>query len=325
MAKVDYHRMYETIFDNPDEEDEKYFVAAGRPIRALRLYNFATNHAEIQESHKVGLYEQIIRPMRGETNYWIQLIGYASKKGNAAYNRNLSLQRCNEVKKYILTGPNKLYVAEFRNSIGQGADLSPDAVTDDFGYWRSVKVYVHKGSPPPPPKPNPKPIEPPKKVVQNFSIKMMEGASISLFKALGRDAYVFQIRDTDKNTARCFHYLGTSLGLGGGMPLSLSGESDPVPFTATSDVALTVDDFDDVLINLKQEPGAAFGSDSIRGNFFVSFGARVDNRVFLLKMTEIKPDFIKISANMGLSLFAGVSISFGRLRLIDCPQSPYEA
>ncbi len=183
MAKADYHRMYENIFDNPDGEDERYFAKAGRPIRALRLYNFVTDHAEIRDSHKQGLYEEIIRPMRGEHGYWIQMLGYASKIGDPNYNRNLSLLRCNEVQKYIVTGPNKLYVAEFRSSIGRGADLSQDAATDDFGYWRSVKVFVHKGTPPPAPKPEPVPI-PPTTFTQHFQIRLLGGQSISLWKIL---------------------------------------------------------------------------------------------------------------------------------------------
>ncbi|QRR03009.1 hypothetical protein [Dyadobacter sandarakinus] len=321
MAKIDYQFDYEDIFANQDAEDEKYFSENGLPIRALRLYNFKTDVAQLIDNHKVGIYNHIYMPMRSQTDYWINLVGYASKIGNRSHNMNLSLQRCAEVQKEIVTGKNRLYVAEFRKTVARGSDASPDNPGDDFGYWRSVKIYVHKGAPPPPlPAPKP-PVS--RLVTQRFALKMMGGQSLSLFKFLGRDEYVFQIKDVDSGAVRCFLYRGTSVSVGlPGMPVSISGSSDWVPFSTISHFALTVDDFNNVMMGVGQEPGISAGSTSVRGLFYIDFGRMVDSQQFVVRETEIVPPILVLSADTGAGISGSFGKSNGRLRMVTCPKDP---
>ncbi|WP_159470215.1 hypothetical protein [Dyadobacter sp. 3J3] len=320
MAKWDYKFDYENIFENPDTEDEIYFATNGRPICALRLYNFVTDSDKLIENHKVGIYKYIFTPLRSQTDYWINLVGYASKIGDRGYNSDLSLRRCAQVQNEILTGKNKLYVAEFRRKVARGSDASTDAANDDYGYWRSVKIYAHKGAPPPP-NPQPKPVQP-AFVDQKFQIQLMGGQSISLFKMLGRDNYTFKIKNVETNETACFLYTGTSISVGGpGSPVSWSGSGPWAGFTISTRFKMSLDDFNDLTVSLAQQPGVTMGQDSVMGKFILDFN-RNDNKRLVIREVIINPSSVTISSDSGYGISTAISASSGRLRKIECPRDP---
>ncbi|GLU56975.1 hypothetical protein [Dyadobacter frigoris] len=317
MTKVDYKFDFENIFDNPDAEDEKYFAGNGMPVCALRLYNFITGDDKLIENHKLGIYKYIFLPLRSQVDYWINLVGYASKIGDRGYNSDLSIRRCVEVQREILTGRNKLNVAEFRKKVARGSDASTDAADDDFGYWRSVKIYAHKGAPPPP-NIEPKPVLP-AFITQKFAIKMVGGRSISIFKMFGRDNYLFKIKNMETFDTACFFYAGTSVAAGGpGSPVSIAGSGDWVPFTTSSRFKLALKDFNELNIALAQQPGISAGSNSVFGNFMVDFQQN-KNKQFAVRETSINPSTIIISAD-GMGFSTALTASNGNLKMMDCPR-----
>jgi hypothetical protein len=117
-------------------------------LAAARLCNFHTGHASLLHSHIAWL-DSAVKPLAtGLPNPWVDLIGFASRLGNHTFNQKLSFERCEAIRKRVLTyGGSVSFPIEW----GKGDSESVGPLND--GYWRAVEVYVYGFKPPPKPKP----------------------------------------------------------------------------------------------------------------------------------------------------------------------------
>ncbi len=68
---------------------------------AVRLCNFVTKGDFLLISHQNWLDTNLQPTIRSLTTCWIDITGYASKRGNANYNYSLSKRRCESVEKWV--------------------------------------------------------------------------------------------------------------------------------------------------------------------------------------------------------------------------------
>ena len=203
---------------------------------------------------------------------WIDLIGYASKVGNADYKKALSARRLEQVQKYITALKSG---ANFQKETALGAEQSGSDPTNNDGYFRAVEVYVY-GFAPPPLKPR---VEEKKKPTpQKFAIRVVGALSGGIGFA-GADVIAFDIGEPKKGKWRRFIYVGGSVNLEVKVPKVLSalstlgsGVSGPaVSFTTT--VPCEIEDFAGAA-TLYKGPGLGIGPISVGG----SIGLLIDKR-----------------------------------------------
>jgi hypothetical protein len=97
--------------------------------------------------------------VRSQRNYWVDIWGFASKKGNEVSNLLLSEQRCHAVRSEVAQYAQHV---NFKINKPLGEEESEGGEHDNWGKWRRVEIYVFAGPPPPnfkpvPVKPRPKP------------------------------------------------------------------------------------------------------------------------------------------------------------------------
>src|SRR5262249_36799714 len=68
--------------------------------RKKRLIDFQTGKADLQPEHKAWLNE-VLQFISLTTYFYIDIIGYASKIGDAAFNERLSYSRASAVVRYL--------------------------------------------------------------------------------------------------------------------------------------------------------------------------------------------------------------------------------
>jgi hypothetical protein len=120
---------------------------------AARLCNFHTGSADLLPAHIAWLDTTLAPIVRDLPTPWVDIIGYASHLGNAAFNQRLSFNRCETIRRRV-TGynPNVSFPIEW----GKGESESTGGVNDNSGFWRAVEVFVYGFKPAPKPVP-PKP------------------------------------------------------------------------------------------------------------------------------------------------------------------------
>ena len=70
----------------------------GSAVAAARLINFPTGHANLLPTHVAWL-DNIVAPLlKMIDDPWVDLFGYASHLGSAAFNKKLSFDRCESVR-----------------------------------------------------------------------------------------------------------------------------------------------------------------------------------------------------------------------------------
>jgi hypothetical protein len=117
---------------------------------AARLCNFPTGHAMLLPAH-VSWLDSVVSPLlRGLADPWVDLYGYASHLGSPAFNKRLSFDRCEAVRKHIRAYGLKV---SFPTELGVGDSQSTGTALDNSGAWRAVEVYVFRAKPPPKPPP----------------------------------------------------------------------------------------------------------------------------------------------------------------------------
>jgi hypothetical protein len=121
---------------------------------AVRLCNFVTARAELLQSHERWLDAAIAPVVKSFQNPYVNIIGYASRLGDAKANADLSRRRCESVKRRIATYSTKVI---FPLEMGKGEAESGSVERDNDGYWRAVDVYVYGVRAPDPPLPPPLP------------------------------------------------------------------------------------------------------------------------------------------------------------------------
>lgn len=123
-------------------------IITGTPAKlAVRLCNFVTKGDFLLYSHQNWLDTNMQPIVRSLTNCWIDINGFASKRGNADYNYRLSKRRCESVKEWISNYSDKIdfHVPNARGETQSGTDES-----NDDGNWRAVEIYVYGFRPPGP-------------------------------------------------------------------------------------------------------------------------------------------------------------------------------
>ncbi|MDR3493045.1 MAG: hypothetical protein P4L82_00440 [Ancalomicrobiaceae bacterium] len=115
------------------------FTESGRLVGA-RLTQFATGSAELLPAHKDWIDKYFIPKMRANPNAWIDLIGSASRTGNAAKNLDLSGRRIDAVANYITTKyPGMRINLKIKQGDTDAASFKIEAANND-GFWRAVLI-----------------------------------------------------------------------------------------------------------------------------------------------------------------------------------------
>ena len=116
---------------------------------AVRLCNFLSGRSDLLKAHELWLDAYIKPAITSFQAPYVNIIGYASRLGNAKKNRELSQRRCENVKARIAGYSSRVM---FPLELGKGeAESGPDE-RDNNGYWRAVDVFVYgaKVAEPPP-------------------------------------------------------------------------------------------------------------------------------------------------------------------------------
>ncbi len=113
------------------------------PLLSHRLCNFPTGSAVPLGSHTSWMANHLSSLLTKYPDGWIDLFGYASKKGTASGydNQGLSERRREAVKRYILG--NIGGSANFLEQLSFGSSKSTGPANNDDGYWRAVDIYMY--------------------------------------------------------------------------------------------------------------------------------------------------------------------------------------
>jgi hypothetical protein len=220
---------------------------------AARLCNFPTAQAGLLPAHITFLENEVAPVIRNMQGPWVDLFGYASRRGDANFNMALSGRRIDSVKERI-SHYGKTINFQIQKRFGETE--SGPIESDNSGYWRAVEVYVYAQKPQRPP--------PPQLITSTqFEIRVVGGGSASAL--IQADNYFFQIVDLVRRQTAFYFYTGVGLGvsipkLPG--PGSVTKMGPPTKFRTTRSVELYQFNSRAFLV---QDPGATIGSASIGG------------------------------------------------------------
>jgi len=112
---------------------------------AARLCNFETGEAFLKGSHVDFLDSEVRDVIQNMDGPWIDLFGYASRRGEESSNMTLSMNRIKSVMNRI-----SQYKSNVNFQIRQpmGETDSGDNEADNSGYYRAVSVFVYASKPP---------------------------------------------------------------------------------------------------------------------------------------------------------------------------------
>jgi hypothetical protein len=127
-------------------EDIEPITGTGAKV-AARLCNFETNTATLLHSHIKFLDEEVAPVIRQLQGPWVNMWGYASRRGDDKKNMLLSEQRIDAVKRHI-AGYARDVNFQIQTPLGETTSGSDE--TDNSGQWRAVAVHVFAFKPPPP-------------------------------------------------------------------------------------------------------------------------------------------------------------------------------
>ena len=203
-------------------------ITGTRALIGARLCNIPTATSKLLPAHIAWLDNQAIPLVKTRIAPWIDIVGYASKKGDAAFNQRLSIQRCEAASTHIKV---RVPQATFNVEDARGERDSLGDEKNDDGFWRAVDVYVF-GFQPPEPIAMPTPTPPGSR---NFKIRVATGHSLSVPGVDGpqEDAYRFEIVDVARRLSALFNYEGSGLGIPNLTPLffSITGRGPFADFT----------------------------------------------------------------------------------------------
>ena len=176
-----------------------------KPRAAGRLCNFKTGQADLLQDHKDWIDKTVGPIITSLQGTWVDLIGYASKLGNAKSNKALSGRRVDAVRDYIATWKKGI---NFQKEVALGEEQSMGDESNNDGYFRAVEVYVY-GFAPPPLRPR---VEKKNPTLKKFFIRPVSAVSIGIGPA-GVDAVAFDIGEPAKRKWRRFIYTGASMNI----------------------------------------------------------------------------------------------------------------
>lgn len=268
---------------------------------AARLCNFPTGHETLLATHIKWLNEAVAPLVNAVPYSWVDIIGYASHLGNPVFNQRLSFNRCEAVRKQIVTYGTPV---TFPKEWGKGDSESTGAADNNDGYWRAVDVYVYGHLPSPPPRP-PQPPPPNVPSSQKFRIRVFRATGASILVAEG-DTAVFQIVDDTNTQCGLFLYIGggISISIKGitTAPGSIAGAGAFTPFTTTRPVRLAA--FEGAA-SFYQNPGAAWGSHSIGGQAYIAPSSPRLAVMPGVNKTVLNPEVIPVATGSGFGAGLG--------------------
>jgi hypothetical protein len=257
----------------------------GEHLAAARLVNFPTGYSTLLHDHEDWLNANVEPHFTKPEGAWVDLIAYASRRGNSAFNLTLSKSRMESVKNKLLEKAGGADV-EFNRRVWEGDTEDKTVFTDNWGYWRAVEVYVYGGSKPAIP-PKIEPIPPPSGGFPTSSHWKARIHSIFSFSwniagpkfkgwsppaGIGGDIVFFEIVDLDNKRESFFSYTGGGAGMGTPSPpgiwafipsTSLAGAGPFKEFETSAPVS--VEDFDGAAA-LKITRGASWFGNTVGGS-----------------------------------------------------------
>lgn len=271
---------------------------------AARLCNFVTSEAKLLTSHIQYLDTEVAPVIKGMIGPWVDLFGYASRRGNSAFNTVLSEQRIKAVKERIATYAENV---NFQQQTGFGDSQSGPDASDNSGYYRAVDVMVYATKPPP----RPVPVAPKPPEATKFEIRVVGGGSASI---LGQaDNFFFQITDLIRKKTCFFFYTGVGIGISIPKipgPGSVTKAGPPTKFTTSRPVELY--NFN-TRAQLYQDAGATLGSASIGGTMRLAMLNFSDSQGFV----ATKPGMIPIEGGSGMQMPGLGSVTEGVLAKVS--------
>lgn len=197
--------------------------------RNVRLMAFQTSYEprgyELAREHKAAL-DALVSFVSQTTSFRVQMIGFASKVGDHAKNKTLSLNRALAVEKYLVS-KNPLFAARLEYFEGRGDEGYRADAKDNSSDMRAVEVHLFLGDidPPPPSNVHPKPPPPPlpgEERTLDWSVAAPGGGSAMLVPGVIIGFNVFFIRHEPTKELR--GYIAPQ----GGVGFSFSGPSKGV-------------------------------------------------------------------------------------------------
>lgn len=270
---------------------------------AARLCNFPTGRADLLRAHIDFLDKEVATVIRGMQGPWVDLFGYASRVGDAAFNMALSEHRINAVKQRISRYANQV---NFQIQKGLGETESGPNERDNSGIWRAVDVYVYAHKPPPP-----KPVPPIVTASTQFEIRVVGGGSASII--VQADNYLFQIVDLVRRKTAFFLYTGGGLGISIPKipgPGSVTKAGPPTKFSTTRPAELH--QFNSKA-SLFQDPGATIGPASVGGTMRLTIEEIHD----FSGLISTRPSIIPIAGGSGIQMPGLGSVSKGVLAKVS--------
>lgn len=187
-----------------------------------RLIDFDTSSANLEAQHEVWM-QQSMAVVRTNSAFHVRIFGFASKLGDAKFNKTLSQSRMNSVLLFLQKiDPRTLSNVEAWETYGE--DLSSGGERDNSPEWRAVEVHIFIGeillSPVPPNvtpvKPNVTPL-PGGERFKEWSVATPGGALVA--NAVGGGFNIFFIKNEKHNEIRGYIQpvggVGASVGLKG--------------------------------------------------------------------------------------------------------------
>lgn len=268
---------------------------------AARLCNFVTAQYRLLPAHEAWLDSDVQRVLKTMQFPWVDILGYASRRGSAAANLQLSKQRVEATKAKISTYMRGI---NFQIQAGYGEEESGPDESNNDGYYRAVEVYVYATRPPP--------LKPPKPITvsyTDFEIRVVGGGSASLIGQA--DNYFFQIVDVTRKLTAFYFYTGVGIGISIPKipgPGSVTKTGPVTKFKTTGDAELH--QFNS-RASLYQDAGATLGSSSLGGTMRLDIKEIKGINGFVFT----KPGLIPIEGGAGVQMPGAGSVTEGVLAL----------
>ncbi len=116
----------------------------GEAKAAARLCNFVTGAARLLPAHQRWI-DQVLGPIvKAAAAPYVHVVGFASRRGDAAFNQRLSEQRCAAVRAAVSRHSTKVV---FPVDLGKGESESGSVESSNDGFYRAVEVRVFDTKP----------------------------------------------------------------------------------------------------------------------------------------------------------------------------------